>query len=208
MLLLNHFSAPVDISLHLPRSIALAHGYRMFSGQSGEPMCLLFDTTKPLFHNWVKYGIATLFAMAVLDFTTSIVMKLMLRVAAATWSSNVIGALTGETAEGLSNTAMQQGGIGLILTLLIISAPPMAAQFFGGTLGQFQPFSQLGVAAQPGAQGPAGQAPGSWGGAGSPASATADKATVPGNQGYGRPIAQSSASDTVRSHQGEQGART
>jgi len=56
-------------------------------------LCLLFDTTKPLFHNWVKYGIATLFAMAVLDFTTSIVMKLMLRVAAAMWSSNVIGAL-------------------------------------------------------------------------------------------------------------------
>ncbi|MGJ7491926.1 type IV secretion system protein [Variovorax sp. ZT4R33] len=138
---------------------------------------LLFDTTKPLFHNWVKYGIATLFAMAVLDFTTSIVMKLMLRVAAALWSSNIIGVLTGETAEGLSNTAMQQGGIGLILTLLIISAPPMAAQFFGGTLGQFQPFSQLGGAAQPAAQGPAGQAPGGYA---APAPQTTQ--TAPSNQ--------------------------
>lgn len=144
-------------------------------------LCLLFGKTAPLFQNWLKYGIATLFAMAVLDFTTSIVMKLMLRVAAAMWSTNIIGALTGETAEGLSNTAMQQGGIGLILTLLIISAPPMAAQFFGGTLGNFYAFSQIGGAAQSGVQGHAGQAPRTYA---QPTSQTAQSAPVslpPGN---------------------------
>ena len=48
-------------------------------------------------------------------------------------------------AEGFANSlAMQQGGIGLILTTLIISAPPMASAFFQGTLGQFQAFGPFG----------------------------------------------------------------
>jgi hypothetical protein len=39
---------------------------------------------------------------------------------------------------------MEQGGIGLLLTFLILSVPPMAANFFNGALGQFSPF--VGVA--------------------------------------------------------------
>jgi len=51
--------------------------------------------------------------------------------------------------------AMQQGGMGLILTTLILTAPPMAAFFFQGTLGSFIAYSQIGgsPAAQPGPQG-------------------------------------------------------
>lgn len=33
--------------------------------------------------------------------------------------------------------------MGLVLTMLIISAPPMAAAFFQGTLGQFMAYSQF-----------------------------------------------------------------
>ncbi|MFA0925036.1 hypothetical protein ACDH50_18840, partial [Xanthomonas fragariae] len=40
--------------------------------------------------------------------------------------------------------ALQQGGLGLVLTTLIITAPPMAASFFQGTLGQFTAYSALG----------------------------------------------------------------
>ncbi|MCE4360732.1 hypothetical protein LYZ92_21415, partial [Xanthomonas hortorum pv. taraxaci] len=40
--------------------------------------------------------------------------------------------------------ALQQGGLGLVLTTLIITAPPMAAAFFQGTLGQFTAYSALG----------------------------------------------------------------
>ncbi|MEA5188220.1 hypothetical protein VB151_18995, partial [Xanthomonas fragariae] len=36
------------------------------------------------------------------------------------------------------------GGLGLVLTTLIITAPPMAASFFQGTLGQFTAYSALG----------------------------------------------------------------
>ena len=38
----------------------------------------------------------------------------------------------------------EQGGIGLILTMLIITVPPMAANFFQGTLGNFMHFSAFG----------------------------------------------------------------
>lgn len=38
--------------------------------------------------------------------------------------------------EGLNTLAMQQGGLGLILTILLITCPPMAAMFFQGVLGQ------------------------------------------------------------------------
>jgi type IV secretion system protein VirB6 len=54
--------------------------------------------------------------------------------------------------------------MGLILTTLILTAPPMAAMFFQGTLGSFMAYSQIGgsgVGAQPG---PQGQPPGSMGG--------------------------------------------
>jgi type IV secretion system protein VirB6 len=47
--------------------------------------------------------------------------------------------------DGLNSMALQQGGIGLILTVLIVSAPPMAAAFFQGTLGSFQSFSSFGA---------------------------------------------------------------
>jgi type IV secretion system protein VirB6 len=44
----------------------------------------------------------------------------------------------------MTSQAMQQGGMGLILTTLIITAPPMAAAFFQGTLGYFTPGSVFG----------------------------------------------------------------
>lgn len=53
-------------------------------------------------------------------------------------------ALNGFTGEGISSMALQQGGLGLVLTTLIITAPPMAAAFFQGTLGQFPAYSALG----------------------------------------------------------------
>jgi type IV secretion system protein VirB6 len=57
---------------------------------------------------------------------------------------------------------MQQGGIGLLLTVLIVSVPPMAAMFFQGTLGNFLTYSAF--ATQRGnAPGPQGQPPGSYG---------------------------------------------
>jgi type IV secretion system protein VirB6 len=119
-------------------------------------LCLIFDQTKDLFRRWLLYGIGTVFSMAALSFVSSIVLQLTLRVSAALWTSNAINNLTGQGAEGLSSQALQQGGLGLLLTVLIISVPPLAANFFQGTMGAFYFNSAFG---QPGAarQGPNGQ---------------------------------------------------
>jgi len=126
-------------------------------------LCLIFKATESMFWRWLNYGLGTLFSMAVLSFMVSMVLDLTLRVAGALWAANAISDLFNvQGASGLTSQAMQQGGIGLLMTTLLITAPAMAASFFGGTLGQFQSFSQMGGAMQPGSQGPAGQAPGSY----------------------------------------------
>uniref|UniRef100_UPI003F81A532 type IV secretion system protein n=1 Tax=Xanthomonas sp. 0924 TaxID=2835534 RepID=UPI003F81A532 len=104
-------------------------------------LCLLFQATKSLFSKWLLYGIGTMFSLSVLTFTVSLATKVVGAVGAAfvaKWAMN------GFTGEGISSMALQQGGLGLVLTTLIITAPPMAAAFFQGTLGQFTAYSALG----------------------------------------------------------------
>lgn len=128
-------------------------------------LCLLFDQTKQLFQKWLFYGIGTMFSMAVLSAMVSIALDMVIRVSASFWTTALANKyLLGDLAssDGMTSQAMQQGGMGLILTTLILTAPPMAAMFFQGTLGGFSAYSQIGgspVAAQPG---PQGQPPGSY----------------------------------------------
>jgi type IV secretion system protein VirB6 len=123
-------------------------------------LCLLFDQTKSLFGRWLQYGIGTMFSMAVLSAMVSISLEMVTRVAAAFWTSAAAGALLGsDFTDGMTSQAMQQGGMGLILTTLIISAPPMAAMFFQGTLGQFNAYNAFGGQGYPpGTAVPSGQA--------------------------------------------------
>lgn len=108
-------------------------------------LCLLFDQTKSLFQRWLLYGIGTMFSMAVLSAMVSIALKMVTAVAEAFWATALAGSLLGsDFTDGMTSQAMQQGGMGLILTTLIITAPPMAAAFFQGTLGAFVPYSQFG----------------------------------------------------------------
>lgn len=126
-------------------------------------LCLLFEQTKSLFQRWLFYGIGTMFSMAVLAAMTAIAMEMVARVAGAFWGTALVGSLMGNNfTDGMTSMALQQGGMGLILTTLILTAPPMAAMFFQGTLGAFMAYSQIGgspVAASPG---PQGQPPGSY----------------------------------------------
>lgn len=62
-------------------------------------------------------------------------------------------AKAGGDGESLISMAMQQGGLGLILTTLIVSTPPMAAMLFQGTLGQFSPYSAFQPQPAPGSPG-------------------------------------------------------
>ena len=107
-------------------------------------LCLLFDVTKSLFQKWLLYGIGTMFSMAVLAAMIAIATKTVLAVAEAFWASSLIGSILGTNFnDGMNSMALQQGGIGLLLTVLIISTPPMVANFFQGTLGGFSAYSQI-----------------------------------------------------------------
>ena len=111
-------------------------------------LCLIFDQTKSLFNRWLMYGISTMFSLAVLSAMVSIATKLVLGVAIAFWTTTTLGALTGlELNDGMSAIALQQGGVGMLLTLLILTVPPMAAQFFNGAIGSAAAYTAFGGAA-------------------------------------------------------------
>ncbi len=121
-------------------------------------LCLLFDFTKSLFGKWLFYGIGTMFSMAVLNFMATVAMKAVAAVTAAFAAQALASMALGGGAQPISSMALQQGGLGLVLTVLLVTIPPMAANFFGGTLGNFMHYSVFGVGAAtaPSAYGPAG----------------------------------------------------
>jgi len=175
-------------------------------------LCLLFEQTKSLFQRWLFYGIGTMFSMAVLAAMTGIAMEMVARVAASFWGASALGALLSTNlTEGMSSMALQQGGMGLILTTLILTAPPMAAMFFQGTLGTFMAYSQIGGSAGSASPGPQGQPPGSQGGGGgggfTPPMPTATQGTPVshGAQGTSR-IAGQDTSGMVVPQTGKRGA--
>ncbi|QQP97410.1 type IV secretion system protein [Lysobacter enzymogenes] len=104
-------------------------------------LCLLFEQTKALFQRWLFYGIATMMSMAVLIVMTTISIDLVLAVGGAFWATDLLG-LTNSN-ESMMSLALQQGGLGTILSALIVTAPPMAGAFFNGVLGSFNPYNSF-----------------------------------------------------------------
>jgi type IV secretion system protein VirB6 len=118
-------------------------------------LMLIFDYTKPLFQKWLYYGIGTIFALVMLNLMIGICTEMIWRVSAALWMTDVVSGLMGNASEGITSRAMQQGGLGMILTMLIVATPPMAAAFFNGTMGQFSGFNLFqGGSVPAGARGP------------------------------------------------------
>ncbi len=117
----------------------------------------MFDQTKGLFGRWLYYGLGTMFSLAVLSVMVTLATDMVIAVAASFWTSALLGA----GPEGINSMALQQGGMGIVLSMLIMTAPPMAAMFFQGTLGSFSNYNQLQApgggqryVAPPGAMGP------------------------------------------------------
>ncbi|MBB4591603.1 type IV secretion system protein VirB6 [Xanthomonas arboricola] len=117
-------------------------------------LALVFDQTKDLFKKWLFYVIGTLFSMSMLSVVTAMVLKFTAKVAAAYWAVKFIPLVS---AEGLSSQALQQGGIGLIMTMLIITVPTIAAALRQSNMGTLLSYTAFNSAASPGPQGqPAG----------------------------------------------------
>lgn len=108
-------------------------------------LCLLFDQTKNLFGRWLYYALGTMFSLGVLTVMVTLAMDMVIAVAAAFWAD----ALLGGGPANVSSMALQQGGLGLVMSMLILSAPPMAAMFFQGTLGTFSPYNAFANQAPP-----------------------------------------------------------
>ncbi|MBZ3920928.1 hypothetical protein Xtri_15690 [Xanthomonas campestris pv. trichodesmae] len=126
-------------------------------------LALMFDATKDLFKKWLFYVIGTLFSMSMPSVVSAIVLKLATKVAIALWVAKGITGLMGNNTEGLSSQALQQGGIGLLLTTLIITMPTVAAALWQGSMGTFMAYSAFGTAgASSASPGPQGQPPGSY----------------------------------------------
>lgn len=109
-------------------------------------LCLGFEQTKSMFQKWVWYGIGTMFSLAVLSFTVSMISKLLGAVAVSFVAQYIAATAAGGTPQGVSSMSLQQGGLGVLMTLFLVTVPPMAAAFFQGTLGHFSAYTQFGVA--------------------------------------------------------------
>jgi type IV secretion system protein VirB6 len=155
-------------------------------------LCLLFEQTKQLFGKWLFYGIGTMFSLAVLSVMVGIALDVVTAVAASFWVTSFIGGSN----EGVNSMAMQQGGLGLVLTMLIISAPPMAASFFQGTMGQFYASSWFGggSGSQPGAR--VGESGYRGGATNTSAPGSSGRPEVPANNARYTDLSQSTSSAT------------
>lgn len=135
-------------------------------------MCLLFEQTRQIFQRWLQYCVGALFRLAITAVMTSIALKMVCAVAGAFWVSKLLNAVVRKLSsgvvdlqmtEGVSSMALQQGGLGLIMGLLIITVPMMAAEFFMGTLGHFSHYSMFGgMSGSMSMPGPLGQPPGTY----------------------------------------------
>ena len=110
-------------------------------------LCLLFKKTEPMFGRWLFYGLGTFFSLSVLSVMAGLAMKMIGAISMAFVARQLAvqsGVLTVTDGEGISSLAMQQGGIGLLLSVLLMMTPVMAARFFNGLLGQFAAFNAFG----------------------------------------------------------------
>lgn len=109
-------------------------------------LCLIFKQTEGLFKGWFNALLGTLMSMAFLSVAVTLAMDVTLALAGAFWATEGLSKLLGmgTASEGINSVVQMQGILGLILTMLILSAPPAAAMLFRGLLANFNPYSQIG----------------------------------------------------------------
>ena len=108
-------------------------------------LCLLFKRTAPLFQKWLYFGLATIFSSVMLGIMSEISMDLIGNVFGGSVAGNFVAKIIGESGSaGIMETVTQQLGLGLMLSTLLITVPPMAGMWFNGVMGSFSPYSVIG----------------------------------------------------------------
>ena len=105
-------------------------------------LCLLFKKTAPLFQKWLYYGLATIFSGVMTEISMDLVGNLFGGATAGDFVAKVIG---GGSQTAIMDTVTQQLGLGLILSTLLITVPPMAGMWFNGVMASFSPYAVMGV---------------------------------------------------------------
>lgn len=97
-------------------------------------LCLLFKKTAPLFQKWLYYGLATIFSSVMLGVMADIAMDLVSNIAITDAVTRIASILGGGDLSGIMRTVTQQLGLGLVLSALLITVPPMAGMWFNGLM--------------------------------------------------------------------------
>ena len=104
-------------------------------------LCLMFKKTTPYFSKWLNYGLATMFSSALLAAMASISTDLVKIIAESQYKyskiASVTSIITGESVTGIFNSAMNQLGLGLMLSTVLIVVPPMAGNWFNGMMSGY-----------------------------------------------------------------------
>ena len=111
-------------------------------------LCLMFKKTTPYFSKWLNYGLATMFSSALLAAMASISTDLVRIIAQSQYKyskiASITSIITGESVTGIFNSAMNQLGLGLMLSTVLIIVPPMAGSWFNGMMGTFASYNHFG----------------------------------------------------------------
>ena len=117
------------------------------------PLCLLayvFEQTRFMFVTWAKFTVNTLFSMVVITVVTVIALKATIMLGTALLAmdgvSSGLAFLNIKTGSlYLRDIATISGGLGMLLTTLILGTPPLMTNFFSGQVGAiFSGYNQVG----------------------------------------------------------------
>lgn len=106
-------------------------------------LCLLFKKTAPLFQKWLYYVLATIFSSVMFGVMAEISMDLVGNIAITDAVSNIASALIGGNVGGIMQTVTQQLGLGLMLSTLLITVPPMAGAWFNGMMSTYSGYNAM-----------------------------------------------------------------
>ncbi|WP_455028238.1 type IV secretion system protein [Neisseria sp.] len=107
-------------------------------------LCLLFKRTAPLFQKWLYFGLATIFSSVLLGVMAEISMDLVGHLFGGAGAGKFVATIIGEGGTtGIMETVTQQLGLGLMLSTLLITVPPMAGMWFNGIMASYSGYNAM-----------------------------------------------------------------
>ena len=107
-------------------------------------LCLLFKRTAPLFQKWLYFGLATIFSSVLLGVMAEISMDLVGNLFGGAAAGKFVATIIGEGGTtGIMETVTQQLGLGLMLSTLLITVPPMAGMWFNGVMATYSGYNAM-----------------------------------------------------------------